>query len=30
MSKSKYQENLIKTVMDKSWGNTWEEAVQIT
>ena len=27
MSKSKYQENLIKTVMDKSWGNTWEEAV---
>lgn len=28
MSKSKYQENLIKTVMDKSWGNTWEEAVQ--
>lgn len=28
MSKSKYQENLIKTVMDKSWGNTWKEAVQ--
>lgn len=28
MSKSKYQENLIKTVMNKSWGNTWEEAVQ--
>lgn len=28
MASSKYQENLIQTVIDKSEGNTWDEAVQ--
>ncbi len=28
MEKSKYQKKLIETVMNKSLGDTWEEAVQ--